>query len=69
MQLDPEVIFDAASRLSDVDRLTLAARLLNSVSNDSGGLSLDDPELIAELSARSADKDSGISWERLRGDL
>ena len=52
MQLDPEAIFDAASRLSEIERLTLAARLLETVPDEASGLSLDAPNLIEELNRR-----------------
>jgi len=46
MQSTPDAIFAAALQLTEDQRLTLAAQLLETVSEEAGGTSLDDPELI-----------------------
>lgn len=69
MSSDAEAVFTAALSLNDSDRLELAARLLDSVVDDRAGLSLDDPELLAELRRRSADTTDAIPWSQLRSEL
>ncbi len=69
MSTDAESIFTAALSLNDGDRLELAARLLETVADDRAGLSLDDPELLAELVRRSADTSGARPWSQLRSEL
>ena len=47
--------FDAAMQLPEADRLTLASRLMESLPPEGITVSLDDPELAAELDRRFAD--------------
>jgi len=69
MSTDAEAIFTAALALNDSERLDLAARLLDTISDDTGGLSLDDPGLLEELQRRSADTTGAIPWSKLREEL
>ena len=64
MQLTPDTIFEAALNLPDNQRLDLAARLLDTV--PPGIMSIDDPELIAELDRRFNDGSPTIPWSEIR---
>lgn len=48
-----EEILNAALQLSEADRLVIANRLLDTLSEDVPGLAMDDPALAAELDRRS----------------
>jgi hypothetical protein len=61
-------IFDAALALPEADRIALAARLLESASDDVPGLSIDDDDLIAELDRRFKDREGAIDWDDLRSE-
>ena len=69
MQPSSEAIFQAALKLPEDERLTLVARLLETVPDEPAGLSLDDPDLVEELKRRSADLDGAVTWNQLRGEL
>jgi hypothetical protein len=62
-------IFNAAMKLSDDERLILAAKLMETVPDQPAGLSLDDAGLIEELRRRSTDRTGSVSWNQVRGDL
>ncbi len=66
MSTDVEAIFTAAVSLNDSERLDLAARLLDTISDNSGGISLDDPGLVEELQRRNADIAGATAWSQLR---
>jgi hypothetical protein len=69
MQPGSDEILSAAMKLPEDERLTLAARILETVPEQPGGLSLDDPELVEELRRRSADRAASVSWSTLRDEL
>ncbi|MSR59953.1 MAG: hypothetical protein EXS05_20330 [Planctomycetaceae bacterium] len=68
-----EDVLNSAMELSESDRLLLATELMETVSDDLPGWSIDDPEFQTELERRSNDGSPGISWEivqsQLRADL
>jgi len=68
-----EDVLKSAMELSETDRLVLATELMDSVSDDLPGWSIDDPALAAELERRANDGSKGIPWEvvqaQLRADL
>jgi hypothetical protein len=64
MHLTPDAILEAAMNLPENERLDLAARLLDSV--PPGILSIDDPDLIAELDRRATDDSGAIPWSELK---
>lgn len=65
MQTDLQVVYDEAMRLPEADRLTLVSRLMQSLPPSDMGVSLDDPELAAELDRRFAQSDEGVVWSQL----
>lgn len=73
MSTTREDVLKSAMELSESDRLLLATELLETISDDLPGWSLDAPDLSAELEARANDGSQGVSWElvqaRLRADL
>ena len=69
MQSTADAIFAAALQLTEDERLTLAAQLLETISEEAGGSSLDDPDLIEELRRRSADLEGTVPWSQLRDEL
>ena len=68
MQTDPQAILDAAMQLPDTDRLTLVSRLMESLPPEGITISLDDPELAAELNRRFAQSDEGVGWSQLKAE-
>ena len=68
MQTDSQAILDAAMQLPDTDRLALVSRLMESLPPEGVTVSLDDPELAAELNRRFAQSDEGVDWSRLKAE-
>jgi len=66
MQADSNEIYQAALGLSEMDRLILVTRLLETMSMEDTGLSLDDPRLIEELDRRSSDHAGAVDWSDLK---
>lgn len=66
MQLTPDLILEAALRLPEGDRLDLAYRLLDTLPPEPDLLTLDDPNLIAELDRRAADDSGSMPWSELK---
>jgi hypothetical protein len=64
----PEAIFEAALKLPERERLTLVARLLQTMPTDDPSLSLDDPSLEEELERRWADREGSVEWSALRAE-
>jgi putative addiction module component (TIGR02574 family) len=69
MQPASDAILDAALKLPEDERLLLASRLLETVPDEPGGLSLDDPNLAEELKRRSADREGTVPWSEVRDEL
>lgn len=69
MSATREEVLKSAMELSEADRLLLATDLMETVSGDPPGWSLDDPDLPAELEARLSDGSPGISWESVQAQL
>ncbi len=69
MQTDPQSVFDAVMQLPEAERLALVSRLMETLPPDDITLSLEDPDLIAELDRRFANQDEGVSrsqrWQHL----
>lgn len=66
MPADLQAVLDAAMQLPEADRLTLVSRLMESLPPEGLTLSLEDPELAAELDRRFAERDEGIAWPELK---
>jgi hypothetical protein len=68
-----EELLKSALELSDADRLLLATELMETVSADLPGWSVDDPQFLGELERRANDGSPEIPWEvardQLRADL
>lgn len=62
-------VLKSAMELSETDRLVLATELMETISDDLPGLSLDSPDLLAELESRASDGSPGISWEEVQAQL
>ncbi len=68
MPVDLQVVLDEAMQLPEADRLTLVARLMQNLPPCDMGVSLDDPELAAELDRRFAQSDEGVTWSQLKAE-
>ncbi len=68
MPPDLQAILDAAMQLPEADRLALVARLMQSLPPEDDSLSLDDPDLAAELDRRFGQSDEGVPWSQLRAE-
>ncbi len=55
-------------QLPEAERLTLVSRLMESLPPEGTTISLDDPELLAELDRRFAETDEGIPWSQLKAE-
>lgn len=61
-------ILDAALKLSEADRLEIVTRLLETLPQDLPGLSMDDPDFLAELDRRANDGGPVIPASELWGE-
>jgi len=68
MSSDPQTVLEAALRLSQEDRWALVSRLLESLPAETPTLSVDDPDLVAELDRRFADPDGAVPWSELQAE-
>jgi putative addiction module component (TIGR02574 family) len=68
MQADYAVVFEAALKLPEVERLALVSRLLETMPAEDSSLSLDDSSLAEELDRRFADPAGSIPWSELRAE-
>jgi putative addiction module component (TIGR02574 family) len=62
-------VLAAALALSEVDRLKIVNRLLETLPENAPGLSDDDPAFADELQRRSNDWDGAVPWEQLHKEL
>ena len=69
MSATREDVLKSAMELSETDRLLLATELIETVSDNLPGWSLDDPDFAAELDRRADDGSTGIPWETVRTQL
>ena len=67
MQSATSNLLDAALKLPDEERSTLALRLMESLPPD-GILTVDDPDFEAELQRRFADSVGAVPWSELRAE-
>ena len=67
--MNREQLLKSAMELSEADRLLLATELMETVSEDSPGWSIHDPEFHAEIERRAADGSPGIPWETVQAQL
>jgi hypothetical protein len=68
MEPNANDIFEAAMMLPEGERLTLASRLLETVSAEDVTMGLADPALAEELDRRFADREGSIPWSDLRAE-
>jgi len=66
MQPTTDSIYEAALKLSEQERFDLATRLMDTLPDELGLLSMDDPNLIEKLDQRAADDSATIPWSELR---
>lgn len=66
MGTSADALLAAALQLPESERAMLASRLLETLSPDSEGLSMDDENLVEELERRASDSSGAISWTKLR---
>jgi putative addiction module component (TIGR02574 family) len=66
MQLSSDSIFEAALQLPESERLELVTRLMDTLPPEPDLLSVDDPNLLAELDRRAADDSGSIPWAELK---
>jgi len=69
MSATREDVLKSALELSETDRLLLAAELMETVSDDLPGWSMDDTGFLAELERRAGDGSAGVPWETVRARL
>ena len=62
-------VLKSAMQLSEADRLILATELMETVSDDLPGWSIDDVDFVAELERRADDDSVGIPWETIRAQI
>jgi hypothetical protein len=68
MQSTYEVIYEAALKLPESDRLTLVSQLLETMPDQVSCVSLDDADLVEELDRRFADRTGSVPWTELHGE-
>lgn len=62
-------LFEKALQLSEVERMRLVERMLESLPIPEGIMCVDDPGFGAELERRSGDWEGSLSWEEVREKL
>jgi hypothetical protein len=68
MQSPYDLIFEAAVKLPESDRLTLVSELLETMPPEDECISFDDSSLVEELDRRFADQADSVPWTELRGE-
>lgn len=68
MPENTNVLFEAALRLSEEERLSLVSRILDTMPAQDVTASLDDPELLDELDRRFAQAEGAIPWSELQAE-
>ncbi len=66
MQINTDMLFEAAVQLPENERLALVARLLETMPADALSSAADEAEVIEELDRRFADTEGAIPWSKLR---
>ncbi len=64
-----DAVRHAALKLDEAERMLLAADLMESITSNPRGLSIDDPEFLDELERRSSDLSAAIPWQKVRVEL
>ena len=64
-----EDVLKAAMELHEADRLLLATELMDTISDDLPGWSIDDPDFPGDLERRANDGSPGIPWETVQAQL
>jgi|GEM_PF-3583772 len=59
-------VLAAALQLSEEERMSIVARLLETLPEDQDGPDLDDPEFIREMDRRAADLEGSLDWSQVR---
>ena len=59
-------VLAAALQLSEEERMSIVARLLETLPEDQDGPDLDDPEFIKEMDRRAADLEGSLDWSQVR---
>ena len=65
MSTDPDEIIGTAIQLCESDHIRVVTRLLETLPDEPPGLSLDDPEFLAELERRADDSEGAIPISQL----
>ena len=68
MQATSEVIFEAALKLPESERLILVSKLLETMPAEDACPSLDDASLLDELDRRFNDGEGCVNWTELRAE-
>ncbi len=66
MQSVSDLIFEAAMKLPENERLAVVSRLMETLPPEDSCLSVDDPALMDELDRRFQDREGCVSWPELR---
>ncbi|MEX0711657.1 MAG: hypothetical protein WD278_04870 [Pirellulales bacterium] len=66
MRQTADALLSAALELPESERAMLVSRLLETLSPDSEGLSMEDENLVEELERRASDRSGAIRWTELR---
>lgn len=69
MQATRDEILEAALKLSEEERFSIASALFDTLPDETPGLSTDDPQFTEELKRRSGDLEGSVTWEQLRDEL
>jgi putative addiction module component (TIGR02574 family) len=69
MQPAYEVVFEAALKLPENERLALVSRLMETMPAEDSCLSLDDAALAEELDRRFAGRADSVPWSELKAEI
>ena len=65
---EANAILEAAMQLPESERLLLASQIMDSLPEEDLTISVDDPDLLAELDRRFADPDGAVPWSELEAE-
>jgi hypothetical protein len=68
METNTQAIVAAALKLPESDRADIVMQLLETLTEGSEGISIDDPDFMEEMERRFADPAGAIPWSELRSE-
>ncbi len=68
MLMTTKAIVDAALQLSELDRAEIVSQLMDTLTQQTENIAMDDPNFIEEMDRRFADPSGTVPWSELRAE-